>query len=153
MWEFLDKMPKDDHDDVFAGSPMCSKQIKLPVWSTNGDEPDFSHLQNPQTPSSSISATVKTPKCLHITPGMLGSVNRSNNDKYMYHLQKVKRQGNHGRKVNPKDTPTQSVKKTMKRCVAEDDNFVVWNMLSDKDVPSAGGDEDDEEDDYFFEEY
>ncbi|KAL7873520.1 hypothetical protein AOLI_G00125910 [Acnodon oligacanthus] len=153
MWEFLDKMPKDDHDDVFAGSPMCSKQIKLPVWSTNGDEPDFSHLQNPQTPSSSISATVKTPKCLHITPGMLGSVNRSNNDKYMYHLQKVKRQGNHGRKVNPKDTPTQSVKKTMKRCVAEDDNFVVWNMLSDKDVPSAGGDEDDEEDDYFMEDY
>ncbi|XP_017540223.1 mis18-binding protein 1 [Pygocentrus nattereri] len=153
MWEFLDNMSKDDHDDVFAGSPMCSKQIKLPVWSTNGDEPDFSQLQNPQTPSSSISSTVKTPKCLHITPGMLGSVNRNNNDKYMYHLQKVKRQGNHGRKLSPKDTPTQSVKKTMKRCVAEDDNFVVWNMLSDKDVPSAGGDEDDEEDDYFMEDY
>ncbi|KAL6478106.1 hypothetical protein MHYP_G00139410 [Metynnis hypsauchen] len=153
MWEFLDKMPKDDHDDVFAGSPMCSKQIKLPVWSTNGDEPDFSQLQNPQTPSSSISSTVKTPKCLHITPGMLGSVNRNNNDKYMYHLQKVKRQGNHGREGSPKDTPTQSVKKTVKRCVAEHDNLVVWNMLSDKDVPSAGGDEDDEEDDYFMEDY
>ncbi|XP_036449829.1 mis18-binding protein 1 isoform X2 [Colossoma macropomum] len=153
MWEFLDKMPKDDHDDVFTGSPVCSKQIKLPVWSTNGDEPDFSQLQNPQTPSSSVFSTVKTPKCLHITPGMLGSVNRNNNDKYMYHLQKVKKQGNHGRMANPKDTPTQSVKKTKKRCVAEDDNFVVWNMLSDKDVPSAGGDEDDEEDDYFMEDY
>ncbi|KAL7861740.1 hypothetical protein SRHO_G00131810 [Serrasalmus rhombeus] len=78
MWEFLDNMSKDDHDDVFAGSPMCSKQIKLPVRSTNGDEPDFSQLQNPQTPSSSISSTVKTPKCLQITRGMLGSVNSPN---------------------------------------------------------------------------
>ena len=29
MWEFLDHMPKDDHDDFFTGSPMCSKQIKV----------------------------------------------------------------------------------------------------------------------------
>ncbi|KAI5102198.1 mis18-binding protein 1 [Silurus meridionalis] len=76
MWEFLDHIPKDDHDDLFAGSPMHSKQIKLPIWSTKGDEPDFGHLQNPQTPSSSMFSSVKTPQCLHITPGMLRSVNR-----------------------------------------------------------------------------
>lgn len=35
---------------------------------------------------------------------------------------------------------------------AEDDNFVVWNMLSDKDGPSVGGEEEDE-DDYFMDEY
>ncbi|XP_072545929.1 mis18-binding protein 1 [Salminus brasiliensis] len=157
MWEFLDHMPKDDHDDVFTGSPMRSKQIKLPVWSTNGDEPDFNQLPNPQTPSSGTfgANSVKTPQCLHITPGMLGSVNRHNNDKYIYQLQKIKRQGNQGRKASPKEkfTPVPSVRKTKKRCVAEDDNFVVWNMLSDKDLPSTRGDEEDEEDDYFMEEY
>ncbi|XP_062863233.1 mis18-binding protein 1 isoform X2 [Trichomycterus rosablanca] len=154
MWEFLDHMPKDDHDDVFTGTPMRNKQIKLPVWSTNGDEPDFGDLQNPQTPSSSVFSSVKTPKCLHITPGMLRSVNRDNNDKYIYQLQKVKRKGNQGRKCSPKDkfTPIPSVKKTKKRCVAEDDNFVVWNMLSDKDVPLTKDDE-EEEDDYFMDEY
>lgn len=35
---------------------------------------------------------------------------------------------------------------------AEDDNFVVWNMLSDKDGPSVRGEE-EEEDDYFMDEY
>lgn len=36
---------------------------------------------------------------------------------------------------------------------AEDDNFVVWNMLSDKDGPSMRGEEEEEEDDYFMDEY
>lgn len=35
---------------------------------------------------------------------------------------------------------------------AEDDNFVVWNMLSDKDGPSMRPEE-EEEDDYFMDEY
>ncbi len=29
MRHFLDHMPKDDHDDVFANSPMHNKQIKV----------------------------------------------------------------------------------------------------------------------------
>lgn len=33
---------------------------------------------------------------------------------------------------------------------AEDDDFVVWNMLSDKDI-SSRADDSDEEDDYFME--
>lgn len=33
---------------------------------------------------------------------------------------------------------------------AEDEDFVVWNMLSDKDIPSKD-DDSDEEDDYFME--
>ncbi|XP_035388835.1 mis18-binding protein 1 isoform X2 [Electrophorus electricus] len=153
MWEFLDHMPKENHDDIFTASPMHNKQIKLPVWSTNGDEPDFSQLQNPQTPTSSIFASVKTPQCLHITPGMMGPINRNNNDKYIYQLQKVKKQGKYGRKASPKErfTPVPSVRKTKKRCVAEDDDFVVWNMLSDKDAPFTRV-EDEEEDDYFMEE-
>ncbi|KAF5892251.1 mis18-binding protein 1 isoform X1, partial [Clarias magur] len=118
MWDFLDHMPKDDHDDIFAGSPMRSKQIKLPVWSTKGDEPDFGHLQNPQTPSSSMFSSVKTPQCLHITPGMLRSVNRDNNDKYIYHLQKIKRQGNHGRKGSPKADVKQNQKRLVEQLTA-----------------------------------
>ncbi|XP_076835153.1 mis18-binding protein 1 isoform X2 [Brachyhypopomus gauderio] len=155
MWEFLDGMPKDDHDDIFTATPMRNKQIKLPVWSTNGDEPDFSQLQNPQTPTSSIFSSVKTPQCLHITPGMLGSNNRNNNDKYIYQLQKVKKLSKSGRIATPKEkfTPVASVRKTKKRCVAEDENFVVWNMLSDKDVPVTKDEDEEEEDDYFMEEY
>uniref|UniRef100_A0A8C1WZU2 MIS18 binding protein 1 n=1 Tax=Cyprinus carpio TaxID=7962 RepID=A0A8C1WZU2_CYPCA len=147
MRHFLDHMPKDNHDDVFANSPMHNKQIKLPVFAANRDE-DFSLLQNPQTPSSSISTAAKTPQCLHISPGMLGTINKNNMDKYIYHLQKGRKRG---KKAPPMDkhTPTPVVKKTLKRCVAEDEDFVVWNMLSDKDIPSRD-DDSDEEDDYFM---
>ncbi|KTF79220.1 hypothetical protein cypCar_00014827 [Cyprinus carpio] len=151
MRHFLDHMPKDDHDDVFANSPMHNKQIKLPVFAANGDE-EFSLLQNPETPSSSISTAAKTPQCLHISPGMLGSINKNNMDKYIFHLQKNRKGRKRGKKAAPIDklTPTPVVKKTLKRCVAEDDDFVVWNMLSDKDIPSRA-DDSDEEDDYFME--
>ncbi|XP_056090027.1 mis18-binding protein 1 isoform X2 [Rhinichthys klamathensis goyatoka] len=152
MRHFLDHMPKDDHDDVFTSSPMHNKQIKLPVFAANGDDEDFSQLQNPQTPSSSNSTTAKTPQCLHISPGMLGSINKNNMDKYIFHLQKKQKGQKRGKKAAPMDklTPTPAVKKTLKRCVAEDDDFVVWNMLSDKDNPSRA-DDSDEEDDYFME--
>ncbi|XP_043119314.1 mis18-binding protein 1 [Puntigrus tetrazona] len=152
MRHFLDHMPKDDHDDVFANSPMHNKQIKLPVFAANEDDEDFSLLQNPQTPSSSISTAAKTPQCLHISPGMLGSINKSNMDKYIYHLQKNQKGRKQGKKAAPMDklTPTPVVKKTLKRCVAEDEDFVVWNMLLDKDIPSRD-DDSDEEDDYFME--
>ncbi|XDV43311.1 hypothetical protein PO909_011812 [Leuciscus waleckii] len=153
MRHFLDHMPKDDHDDVFTSSPMHNKQqIKLPVFAANGDDEDFSQLQNPQTPSSSNSTTAKTPQCLHISPGMLGSINKNNMDKYIFHLQKKQKGQKRGKKAAPMDklTPTPAVKKTLKRCVAEDDDFVVWNMLSEKDNPSRD-DDSDEEDDYFME--
>ncbi|KAA0711213.1 Mis18-binding protein 1 [Triplophysa tibetana] len=148
---FLEHMPKDDHDDVFAGSPMQNKQIKLPVFSANGDEEDFSQLQDPQTPSSSMAMSVKTPQCLHISPGMLGSINKNNMDRYIFHLQKNKKGRKQGKKAAPMLTPTPADRKTLKRCVAEDEDFVVWNMLSDKDIPSSRADDSDEEDDYFME--
>nr|XP_055028535.1 mis18-binding protein 1 isoform X1 [Misgurnus anguillicaudatus] len=152
MRHFVDHMPKDDHDDVFASSPMQKRQIKLPVFSANGDEEDFSLLQDPQTPSCSMSSAVKTPQCLHISPGMLGSINKNNMDKYIYHLQKNKKGRKQDRKAGPMDklTPTPTGRKALKRCVAEDEDFVVWNMLSDKDIPSRA-DDSDEEDDYFME--
>lgn len=152
MRHFLDHMPKDDHDDVFTSSPMHNKQIKLPVFAANGDDEDFSQLQNPQTPSSSISTTAKTPQCLHISPGMMGSINKNNMDKYIFHLQKKQKGQKRGKNAAAMDklAPTPGVKKALKRCVAEDDDFVVWNMLSDKDIPSRA-DDSDEEDDYFME--
>lgn len=153
MRYFLEHMPKDDHDDVFASSPMQNKQIKLPMFSANGDEEDFSQLQDPQTPSSSTALAVKTPQCLHISPGMLGSINKNNMDKYIFHLQKNQKGRKQGKKAAQKAklTPTPAVRKTLKRCVAEDEDFVVWNMLSDKDIPSSRADDSDEEDDYFME--
>ncbi|XP_052001080.1 mis18-binding protein 1-like [Xyrauchen texanus] len=152
MRYFLDHMPKDDHDDVFASSPMQNKQIKLPIMSANGEEEDFSQLQDPETPNSSIISAVKTPQCLHISPGMLGSINKNNMDKYIFHLKNKRKGQKQGKKAALMDklSPTPAVKKTLKRCVAEDDDFVVWNMLSDKET-HLRGDDSDEEDDYFME--
>ncbi|TRY94102.1 hypothetical protein DNTS_027329 [Danionella cerebrum] len=150
MRHFLEHMPKDDHDDVFASSPVHCKQIKIPVSAENVGE-DLGMLQNPQTPTSWMFASAKTPKCLHINPGLQGSINKNNIDRYIVNIQKNKKRRNQGKKAVPMGmlSPAPVVKKTLKRCVAEDEDFVVWNMLSDKEAPSRE-DDSDEEDDYLM---
>lgn len=101
------------------------------MFAANGEDEDFSLLQNPQTPSSSISTAAKTPQCLHISPGMLGSINkyafiscalhssgllphfrnfsktiflfilRKDMDKYIFHLQKNQKERKRGKKAAP----------------------------------------------------
>ncbi|KAJ8288770.1 hypothetical protein COCON_G00014290 [Conger conger] len=157
MRNFLDQMPKDDHDDIFSSSPLQNKRVRLPTLSTNGEDCAFQNLQqDPQTPSSSAFPSVKTPHCLHISPGMLGSVNRNNNDKYVYQLQKkmgkgwanVRGQGSCPEKLNY--TPSSSVKPTRRRPDAENESFVVWKMFSDKEPLPHPSDESGEEDYYFM---
>ncbi|KAI1895579.1 hypothetical protein AGOR_G00107690 [Albula goreensis] len=157
MRNFLDHMPKDDHDDVFSASPLQNKRVKLPTFSTNGEDCVFQHLQeNPKTPNSSMFPSVKTPSCLHISPGMLGSVNRNNNDKYVYQLQKKMGKGwanVRGQERGPeklKYTPMSSIKPTKRRPDAENESFVVWKMFSDKDPIPLPSDESGEEDYYFM---
>ncbi|KAJ8341692.1 hypothetical protein SKAU_G00339830 [Synaphobranchus kaupii] len=152
---FLDHMPKDDHDDIFSSSPLQNKRVRLPTLSTNGEDCVFQQLQqNPQTPNSSAFPLVKTPHCLHISPGMLGSVNRNNNDKYVYQLQKKMGKGwanVRGQDSCPqKYTPTPSKKPTKRRPDAENESFVVWKMFSDKEPPRHASDESGEEDYYFM---
>nr|XP_029544401.1 mis18-binding protein 1 [Oncorhynchus nerka]XP_029544402.1 mis18-binding protein 1 [Oncorhynchus nerka] len=148
----LDHMPKDDHDDIFNSSPMQNKRVKLPTVSPNGKEDVFMDSEHdPQTPSSSRFPSVKTPQCLHITPGMMGSVNRDKDDRYIYQLQKRMKKGQaklHKLGAASKYMPTPSAKRVLKRCnTAENDSFVVWEMFPDKDDHSG---ESGEEEDYYF---
>uniref|UniRef100_A0A4W5RFK9 Myb-like domain-containing protein n=1 Tax=Hucho hucho TaxID=62062 RepID=A0A4W5RFK9_9TELE len=149
----LDHMPKDDHDDIFNSSPMQDKWVKLPTVSPNGKEDVFMRSeQDPQTPSSSGFPSVKTPQCLHITPGMMGSVNRGDNDKYVYQLQKRMKKSQaklHKLGAASKYMPTPSAKHALKRCSIAENNssFVVWEMFPDKEDHSV---ESGEEGDYYF---
>uniref|UniRef100_H3AB46 Myb-like domain-containing protein n=1 Tax=Latimeria chalumnae TaxID=7897 RepID=H3AB46_LATCH len=94
MWDFLDQMPKDDHDDIFSTSPFQSKKIKLPTFRGSQEDDVFQLPEtNPITPPSAVFPLVKTPQCNHISPGMLGSINRNNNDRYVYKLQKGRKGG------------------------------------------------------------
>lgn len=101
---FLETMPKENVDDVFSCSYMQNKrfqvgcslhqcftpsqsqsvspsglsaQIPSTYESNLSDDPDIT-LRNvePVTPMATGFPEVKTPQCLHITPGMMGSPNR-----------------------------------------------------------------------------
>ncbi|XP_062326303.1 mis18-binding protein 1 isoform X2 [Osmerus eperlanus] len=149
---FLEHMPKDDHDDIFTSSPMQSKRVKLPTASPSwGDSVFMSSGQDPQTPCSASFPTVKTPQCLHITPGMMGSVNK-NDDKYIYQLQKRMKtsqaQVYKYVRTSKKFTPTPPLKRAVKRCdiPEENDSFVIREMFPDESRVSDEG----EEEDYYF---
>ncbi|POI25505.1 hypothetical protein CIB84_010746 [Bambusicola thoracicus] len=80
MRDFLDNLPKDDHDDVFTATPFQNRRVRLPTFLGSHDEDedddDFALTNNPITPSSAVFPLVKTPQCEHISPGMLGPINR-----------------------------------------------------------------------------
>ncbi|MEE6492394.1 hypothetical protein FKM82_016568 [Ascaphus truei] len=87
MREFLEHLPKDDHDDFFTATPFQTKTVKLPTLRGCHEDDLFQLSQtNPTTPTSSIFPLADTPQCEHISPGMLGSINRSDNEKYVYRM-------------------------------------------------------------------
>ncbi|XP_043843407.1 mis18-binding protein 1 [Dromiciops gliroides] len=88
MRDFLEQLPKDDHDDMFSGSPLHNQRIQLPNFEVTQDD-DFPHMdRDPTTPSSVIYPLAKTPQCQHVSPGMLESVNRKDCDKYVFQMQR-----------------------------------------------------------------
>ncbi|XP_030248174.1 mis18-binding protein 1 isoform X3 [Sparus aurata] len=150
--QFLETMPKEDVDDVFSSAYMQTKRFEMPSICPSEDN-DFTLADlEPTTPISAGFPEVKTPQCLHITPGMMGSPNRSTDDKYVFQLQKrmKKRQFNVCKQAPPAKTltPTPSVKKAMRRCgTTENDTFVVWEMFPGND---GGLCESGEEEDFYF---
>ncbi|XP_030806354.1 mis18-binding protein 1 [Camarhynchus parvulus] len=78
MREFLEHLPKDNHDDVFTATPLQKRRVQLPALrgSQDGDTEDFALSELPLTPSSGLFPPVKTPQCEHISPGMLVPINR-----------------------------------------------------------------------------
>ncbi|XP_028934887.1 mis18-binding protein 1 isoform X2 [Ornithorhynchus anatinus] len=92
MRDFLDQLPKDDHDDIFSASPLRARKVKLPVFSVKGDDEVLPLLStDPATPSSASFPLATTPQCEHISPGMLGSINRNDCDKFVLRMQKDKK--------------------------------------------------------------
>ncbi|KAM3918515.1 mis18-binding protein 1 [Leptodactylus fuscus] len=153
MREFLDQMQKDDHDDVFSATPFQSKRVKLPTFRANHED-DVFQLEHfdPTTPSSSVFPLAYTPQCEHITPGMMGSLNKSNNDKYMYRMQKgtkrdkftswgqlTKRTGSHSH-----TTPTSRRTSILK--TGSKDTSVIGKLFKMDDAVTS----DEEEKDYYF---
>ncbi|KAG7275440.1 hypothetical protein CRUP_033173 [Coryphaenoides rupestris] len=140
--QFMEAMPKDDHDDAFSSAAMQTRRFQ---------GFSLSNLE-PLTPRGCGYPAAKTPPCLHITPGMMGSVNRKNDDKYVYRLQKrMKRRQINACKVSPpmKTFPlTSSEKPNMRKCGnMDDDSFVVREMFPNN---NGAHDESGEEEDFYF---
>ncbi|KAM9341284.1 mis18-binding protein 1 [Symphorus nematophorus] len=148
--QFLENMPRENVDDVFSSAYMQNKRFEIPSMCPSDDH-NLSDLE-PQTPMSTRFPEVKTPQCLHITPGMMGSPNGNDDDKYVFQLQKRMKQSQFNVcKQAPSSksfTPTPSVKRTMRRCGnTENDTFVVWEMFPGKDGALS---ESGEEEDFYF---
>ncbi|XP_010114204.1 PREDICTED: mis18-binding protein 1 [Chlamydotis macqueenii] len=98
MRDFLDHLPKDNHDDIFTATPFQHRRVKLPMFRGSHDDDDdtsFALTDNPITPSSAVFPLVKTPQCEHISPGMLVPINRTDYDRHVFRMQK-KTQGSRG---------------------------------------------------------
>lgn len=150
--QFLETMPRDNVDDVFSSEYMQNKRFELRSLCSEDEEDLAVSDLEPLTPMPTRFPEVKTPQCLHITPGMMGSPNRDNDDKYVYQLQKrIKKNQFNACKLPPPSksfTPTPSVKRTMRRCGnTENDTFVVWEMFPGNNEALS---ESEEEEDFYF---
>ncbi|XP_029454316.1 mis18-binding protein 1 isoform X2 [Rhinatrema bivittatum] len=151
MRDFLDQLCKDNHDDIFSATPFQTKRVKIPALRGSLEDDGFQIEQtDPTTPSSGIFPLANTPQCEHISPGMLGSINRNSYDKYMYRLQKTTKSkklmawGNIKKKLNKIDFATPKSRRT---ALDEqvNDAAVVGNLFhAEEPVPS------DEEEDFYF---
>nr|XP_033809390.1 mis18-binding protein 1 isoform X2 [Geotrypetes seraphini] len=152
MREFLDQLPKENHDDIFCTTPFQTKRVKLPAFRGSLEDDVFQIEQTvPTTPSSVIFPLANTPQCEHISPGMLGSINRNNYDKYMYRLQKTAKSkdfmtwANIKKKSNEINFNTPKSRRTTTLDKRVNDATAVGNLFSaEEPIPS------DEEEDFYF---
>ncbi|XP_061015216.1 mis18-binding protein 1 [Dama dama] len=153
MRDFLEQLPKDDHDDFFSATPLQRQKILLPSFqdSQEGDDILPNMDRNPTTPSSVIFPLAKTPQCHHVTPGMLDSINRNDCDKYVFRMQKTHKSkggttwGNIKKKTFETDfsTPPSRRKTPFNKELAENSGI---GKLFTKAMESL----DEEENDYYF---
>ncbi|XP_004612230.2 mis18-binding protein 1 [Sorex araneus] len=89
MRDFLEHMPKDDHDDFFNATPLQNKRVLLPSLLVSQEDDILPEMdRNSTSPSSIIFPLAKTPTCQHVSPSMLATVKRGDCDKYVFHMQK-----------------------------------------------------------------
>ncbi|KAM5235478.1 mis18-binding protein 1 [Ctenodactylus gundi] len=152
MRDFLDQMPKDDHDDFFSTTPRQKQRVLLPRFqgSQDGDDilPDMD--RNPATPAASLTGPLaKTPQCQHISPGMLASISREDCDKYVFRIQKSHRSnggivwGNVKKKTVETDNSPPTPRKALLNKDLEDSGIGKLFMNNMESL-------DEEEKDYYF---
>ncbi|KAM6201411.1 mis18-binding protein 1 [Rhynchocyon petersi] len=151
MRDFLEQLPKDDHDDFFSTTPLQNRRVLLPSFQNRQEEDDIlpNMDMNPTTPSSVIFPLAKTPQCQHVSPGMLASINRDDCDKYVFHMQKNHKSGivwgNIRKKTVANDflTPTPRRKTPFNKDLG--DNSGIGKLFT-----NAMESLDEEEQDYYF---
>nr|XP_014691223.2 mis18-binding protein 1 isoform X2 [Equus asinus]XP_044621504.1 mis18-binding protein 1 isoform X2 [Equus asinus]XP_044621505.1 mis18-binding protein 1 isoform X2 [Equus asinus] len=153
MRDFLEQLPKDDHDDFFSTTPLQNHRVLLPSFQDSQEEDDIlpDMDRNPTTPSSVIFPLTKTPQGQHVSPGMLASINRNECDKYVFHMQKNHKSkggivwGNIKKKTVETDvaTPTSRRKAPFNKELAE--NSGIGKLFT-----NAMESLDEEEKDYYF---
>uniref|UniRef100_H0WLY8 Mis18-binding protein 1 n=1 Tax=Otolemur garnettii TaxID=30611 RepID=H0WLY8_OTOGA len=152
MRDFLEQLPKDDHDDFFS-TPLQNQRVLLPSFQDSDDDDDILPKmdKNPTTPSSVIFPLAKTPQCQHVSPGMLAPINRKDCDKYVFRMQKRQKSnggivwGNIKKKMVETDVspPTSRRKNPFNRDLAE--NSGIGKLFT-----NAMESLDEEEKDYYF---
>ncbi|XP_077394887.1 mis18-binding protein 1-like isoform X2 [Festucalex cinctus] len=147
--QFLQTMPKENTNDAFTASQ--NKCFEIPGLYLDEDQDFQINTLEPVTPVSLHFPKVKTPRCLHTTPGMVHSPNRNLEDKYAFQLQKAitQNQAKNRKKVPAKKVlPTPPPKQKMRRLEdTANDSFVVWEMFPDKDATLSDS---GEEEDFYF---
>uniref|UniRef100_G1P2U0 Mis18-binding protein 1 n=1 Tax=Myotis lucifugus TaxID=59463 RepID=G1P2U0_MYOLU len=152
MRDFLEQLPKDDHDDFFSTTPFKKQRVLLPNFQYSQEEDILPNMdRNPTTPSSVIFPLAKTPQCQHVSPGMLASINRNDCDKYVFHMQKKHKNkggvvwGNIKKKTVESDFSTPSRRKTPLNKVFLGESSTIGKLFT-----NAMESLDEEEKDYYF---
>ncbi|XP_019742843.1 mis18-binding protein 1 isoform X2 [Hippocampus comes] len=147
--QFLETMPRENTDDAFSATH--NQCFEIPSMCLDGEQ-DFKISQlEPLTPVSLHFPQVKTPRCLHASPGLVYSTNRSDEDRYVFQLQKAIKQNqvNGHKNVPAKDfVPTPAVKRRARPFEKTgNDSFVMREMFPEK---AAMLSDSGEEEDFYF---